>query len=140
MANSTIKKVTKKDNYKELMTYVPTDRQDLIDFINHEIELLEKKRSNGNSKANKQVANNVELVYNALASVGKAVSITELIAQTDLSALANEENIVNPQKVSPYMKKLVESKRVKSYKDKKRTLFEIVVEDIDTDTDNETEE
>lgn len=137
MANSIVKKVTKKDNYKELMTYVPTNRQDLIDFINHEIELLEKKRSNGNSKANKQVADNVELVYNALVSVGKAVSITELIANTDLSALANDGGVVTTQRISAYMKKLVESGRVKSYKDKKRTLFEIVVEDTDTDTDND---
>lgn len=134
MANSIVKKVTKKDNYKELMTYVPTNRQDLIDFIKHEIELLEKKRSNGNSKANKQVADNTELVYNALVSVGKAVSITELIANTDLSALANDEGVVTTQRVSAYMKKLVESGRAKSYKDKKKTLFEIVV------TDNETEE
>jgi hypothetical protein len=135
MANSNVKKVTKKDNYKELMTYVPTDRQDLVDFINHEIELLDRKKSNGNSKANKQVADNVELVYNALASVGKAVTVTELIAQSDLSALANEEHIVTTQRVRAYIGKLIESGRVKSYKDKKRTLFEIVVTETDTDND-----
>lgn len=134
MANSNVKKVTKKDNYKELMTYVPTDRQDLIDFINHEIELLEKKRSNGSSKANKQVADNTELVYNALVSVKKAVATAELIAQTDLSPLANEFGIVSTQKVSFYLNKLVEVNRARSYKDKKKkTLFEAIIIDGETE-------
>ena len=125
-------KITKKDNFKALLSIVETmGRNDLVDFINHEIELLDKKKSNGNAKANKQVADNTELVYNALVGVGKAVTITELIAQTDLSALANEEHIVTTQRVSAYMKKLVDSGRVISTKDKKRTLFSVV------DTDNE---
>lgn len=126
MANSNVKKVTKKDNYKELMTYVPTDRQDLIDFINHEIELLEKKRSNGSSKANKQVADNVELVYNALVTYGKPATASDLIAHTDLTALANENEIVSTQRVSAYLKKLVDSGRVTKSTDKKKTYFSIV--------------
>ena len=127
-------KITKKDNFKALLSIVEDlGRNDLVDFINHEIELLDKKKSNGNAKANKQVADNVELVYNALASVGKAVTVTELIAQTDLTALANEEHIVTTQRVRAYIGKLIESGRVKSYKDKKKTLFEIVA----TDTDSE---
>ena len=123
-------KITKKDNFKALLSIVETmGRNDLVDFINHEIELLDKKKSNGNAKANKQVADNVELVYNALVGVGKAVTITELIAQTDLSALANEEHIVTTQRVSAYMKKLVDSGRVISTKDKKRTLFSVATEE-----------
>ena len=132
MANSNVKKPTKKEMYTLIAT-LNADNTEIVEFCKHEIELLDRKKSNGNTKANKQVADNVELVYNALASVGKAVSITELIAQTDLSALANVEHIVTTQKVSAYLKKLIESGRAKSYKDKKRTLFEIVV----TDTDNE---
>lgn len=126
MANSTVKKVTKKDNYKELMTYVPTDRQDLIDFINHEIELLEKKRSNGNSKANKQVADNTEIVYNALVEYGKSATVSDLIANADLSALAVDGNIVSTQKVSAYLKKLVDGGRVVKTVDKKKTYFSVV--------------
>lgn len=136
MANSNVKKMTKKEMYNLIAT-LNADNTEIVEFCKHEIELLDRKKSNGNTKANKQVAENMELVYNALVSVGKAVTITELIAQTDLSALANEEHIVNTQKVSPCMKKLVESGRVKSYKDKKKTLFEIVVTDTETDTDND---
>ena len=126
MANSTVKKVTKKDNYKELMAYVPTNRKDLIDFINHEIELLKKKRSNGNSKANKQVADNVELVYNALVAYGKPETVSDLIVHTDLSALAVDGNIVSTQKVSAYLKKLVDGGRVAKTVDKKKTYLSVI--------------
>ena len=123
-------KITKKDNFKALLSIVETmGRNDLVDFINHEIELLDKKKSNGNAKANKQVADNTELVYNALVSVGKAVTITELIAQTDLSALANEEHIVTPQRISAYTKKLVDSGRIIATKDKKKTYFSVATEE-----------
>jgi predicted transcriptional regulator len=88
--------------------------------------LLDRKKSNGNTKANKQATENTELVYNALVSVGKAVTITELIAQTDLSALANEDHIVTTQKISAYLKKLVESGRVVKTTDKKKTYFMVV--------------
>lgn len=119
------KKMTKKEMYNLIAT-LNADNAEIVEFCKHEIELLDRKKSNGNSKANKQVADNVELVYNALVSVGKAVSITELIAQTDLSALANEEHIVTSQRVSAYMKKLVESGRVEKFTDKKKTYFKIV--------------
>lgn len=133
MANSNVKKPTKKENLTNFIARYPNDSE-LVAYCKHEIELLEKKRSNGNSKANKQVADNTDLVYNALVSVGKAVATAELIAQTDLSALKNEFGVVSIQRVSAYLKKLVESGRAKSYKDKKKTLFEAIV------TDNETEE
>lgn len=138
MANSTVKKMTKKEMYNLIAT-LNADNTEIVEFCKHEIELLDRKKSNGNTKANKQVADNVELVYDALVSVGKAVSITELIANTDLSALANDGGVVTTQRISAYMKKLVESDRVKSYKDKKRTLFEIVVTDTDTDIDTDND-
>lgn len=126
MANSTVKKVTKKDNYKALLSIVPTDRQDLIDFINHEIELLEKKTSNGNSKKNQAITDNMEVVYNALVSVGKPCTISELITLADLSALANENGVVTTQRVSAYMSKLKAENKVKSEVIKKQTYFSIV--------------
>lgn len=126
MANSNVKKPTKRENYQEVLTYIPTDNQRLIDFINHEIELLERKKSNGNSKANKQVADNVDLVYNALVGYGKPATVSDLIANADLSALAVDGNLVSTQRVSAYLKKLVDGGRVEKYTDKKKTYFKIV--------------
>ena len=121
------KKVTKREKFEMLKALV-ADSAMLVEFIDHEIELLDKKKSNGNAKANEKMEKSVELVYNALVSVGRAVTASELIAETDLSALANESGIVSTQKVSSMFKKLKEQGKVESYTDKKKTYFQVVVE------------
>ena len=70
----------------------------------------------------------VELVYNALVSVDKAITVSELIAESDLSGLENESGVVSTQKVSALLKKLVDSGRVEKFSDKKKTYFRVVTE------------
>ena len=118
------KKMTKKEMYNLIAT-LNADNTEIVEFCKHEIELLDRKKSNGNAKANKQVADNVELVYNALATYGKPATASDLIAHTDLTALANENEIVSTQRVSAYLKKLVDSGRVAKFTDKKKTYFSI---------------
>ena len=111
---------------KEMFTLIATlnaSNQEIVDFCNHEIELLEKKKSNGNAKANEKMEKSVDLVYNALVSVDRAVTASELIAETDLSALENESGVVSTQKVSAMLKKLVDSGKVEKFIDKKKTYF-----------------
>lgn len=118
------KKMTK----KEMFTLIATElagNPAIVEFCNHEIELLDRKKSNGNAKANEKMEKSVELVYNALVQVNRAVTTSELIAETDLSALANESKVVSTQKVSALLKKLVDSGRVEKYTDKKKTYFNI---------------
>lgn len=119
------KKVTKREKFEMLKALVK-DNTMLVEFIDHEIELLDKKKSNGNAKANEKMEKSVELVYNALVSVGRAVTASELIAEVDLTALANESGVVSTQKVSAMFKKLKEQGKVESYTDKKKTYFKIV--------------
>jgi hypothetical protein len=119
------KKVTKREKFEMLKALV-ADNAMLVEFIDHEIELLDKKKSNGNAKANEKMEKSVELVYNALVSVGKPVTASELIAETDLSELENESGVVSTQKVSAMFKKLKEQGRVESYVDKKKTYFQLV--------------
>jgi hypothetical protein len=119
------KKMTKKEMYNLIAT-LNADNTEIVEFCKHEIELLDRKKSNGNSKANKQATENTEIVYNALASVGKPATVSDLIAHTDLTALVSENEIVSTQKVSAYLKKLVDSGRVAKYTDKKKTYFSIV--------------
>lgn len=121
------KKMTKKEMYTLIATLLASNEK-VVDFCNHEIELLDNKKSNGNAKANEKMEYAVELVYNALASVGKAVAVSELIAETDLSALANESGVVSTQKVSALLKKLVDGGKVEKYTDKKKTYFRIKAE------------
>lgn len=118
------KKVTKREKFEMLKALVK-DNAMLVEFIDHEIELLDKKKSNGNAKANEKMEKSVELVYNALVSVGRAVSASELIAETDLGELANESGIVSTQKVSAYLNKLVAVGKVIKFTDKKKTYFKV---------------
>ena len=119
------KKMTKKEMFALIAT-LNASNQAIVDFCNHEIELLDNKKSNGNKKANEKVAKETEIVYNALVSVGRAVSASELIAETDLTALENESGVVSTQKVSAMLKKLVESGKVEKFTDKKKTYFKVV--------------
>lgn len=119
------KKMTKKEMFTLIAT-LNASNQEIVDFCNHEIELLDNKKSNGNKKANEKVAKETEIVYNALVSVGRAVSASELIAETDLTALENESGVVSTQKVSAMLKKLVESGKVEKFTDKKKTYFKVV--------------
>ena len=119
------KKMTKKEMFTLIAT-LNADYKAIVDFCNHEIELLDNKKSNGNKKANEKVAKEVEIVYNALVSVDRAVTASELIAETDLTALKNESGVVSTQKVSALLKKLVDSGKVEKYTEKKTTYFKIV--------------
>ena len=121
------KKMTKKEMFTLIATLNATN-QEIVDFCNHEIELLERKKSNGNAKANEKMEYAVELVYNALAKCNKSVTASELIAMGGLDELANESGVVSTQKVSALLKKLVDSGKVERMVDKKKTYFRIVTE------------
>lgn len=117
--------MTKRDYYNEIIA-IATERErtDLVDFAKHEIELLDKKKSSGKDKVNETVLAGVELVYNELAKVDKATA-TELIAKGGLTALANADGIVTTQKVSAYLKKLVDCGRAVKVVEKKKTYFSV---------------
>ena len=52
------KKMTKKEMFTLIAT-LNASNQEIVDFCNHEIELLEKKKSNGNAKANEKMEKSV---------------------------------------------------------------------------------
>ena len=119
--------MTKKEMFNLIAT-LNADNEEIVAFCNHEIELLDKKKSNGNAKANEKMEQAVELVYTALSQTNRAVTTSELIAEHSLTELANESGVVSTQKVSALLKKLVDNKRVEKYTDKKKTYFYIKTE------------
>ena len=121
------KKMTKKEMFTLIAT-LNASNQEIVDFCKHEIELLEKKKSNGNAKANEKMEQAVELVYNALVSAIVPVSASELFAKGGLDELANEFGVVSTQKVSAYLNKLVAVGKVEKHIDKKKTYFKVVTE------------
>jgi hypothetical protein len=118
------KKMTKKQKFEMLKALV-ADNAMLVEFIDHEIELLDNKKSKGNAKANEKMEKSVELVYEALANAVVPMTASELIAKGGLDELANEFGVVSTQKVSAYLNKLVASGRVVKSVDKKKTYFRV---------------
>ena len=121
MANS---KMTKKDWFATIRTMVEgsgNEREDeILAFIDHEVELLEKKSSkSGQTKTQKENVEVVAKIENALREVGKAVTITELqTASEEMSAYSN-------QKLSALLKQMVSKGTVVRTEDKKKAYFSL---------------
>lgn len=116
-----IKKMTKKDYFKELKELV-IDRQDLVDFIDHEIELLSKKSSKV-APTKTQVENEKikEKIVATLVELGKYATITEIQnANTELADLSN-------QKISALLKQLYDNQVIDKVIDKKKAYFKASV-------------
>ena len=116
------KKITKRDNFNKLLTIreVAEDTQ-LVEFINHELELLDRKSAShstaktANQKANEEIKTKI---IDALVQLGKS-TISELQAGSE--EMAEYSN----QKLSALLKQLVDSKQVVRTMKKKKAYFEV---------------
>lgn len=114
------KKVTKKERFAKLYALVENsnaeDKADLLGFIDHEVELLEKKSSKvtltATQKANLEV---IETIKEVLADKPNS-TVSELIKDERLSAYTN-------QKISALLKKLIDGGEVEKSTDKKVSRF-----------------
>ena len=119
-------KLTKRDYFKMLAGVVENSGADnkevLQAFINHELELLDKKSaSRGTATTAKQKENEdlKEYILGALTEINRAVTITELQAEdARLGELTN-------QKISAMLKQLVDNNQVTKVVDKKKSYFKI---------------
>ena len=118
------KKMTKKEWFAVLASVVEASEMEnkieALAFINHEVELLEKKSAkSGQTKTQKENAEILVKIKAELAEVGKAVTITELQAAS--AEMAQYSN----QKLSALLKKLVESGEVVKTTEKKKSYFAV---------------
>lgn len=116
------KRMTKRDYFSRLIEIVESanvdNAEEIINFLNHEIE-LSKKKSNVKTKTQKENEGLMEVVFGALAEVGRPVTVTELQgASEEVGAMSN-------QKVSALLKKLKDAGRVVRVDDKKKAYFSI---------------
>ena len=116
-------KMTKRDYFNAILavlaTVEDTDVSGLTAFVNHEIELLENKRSS--TKPTKTQTENLavkETIVSVLKEMGKPATITEM--QKFSADLAE----FSCQKLSALLKQLVENdKTVTKVTEKKKTYF-----------------
>ena len=109
-------KKTKKDLFLEVREVV-AGNEELVAFIDHELELLNKKASTKSTKVNEEQVALMEKIVNALNEIARPVTISEL--QKENAEMAEYSN----QKLSAMLKKLVDSKQVTKMVDKKKSYF-----------------
>ena len=117
-----VKKLTKKEMFGKLIELAQeNDRADLIEFCEHEIELLNKKAStSGQTKTQAENEKIKVVIIEELTRIARAVTISELIKESE--TLGQYSN----QKLSALLKQMVENdKTVTKIIDKKKSLFTI---------------
>lgn len=112
-------KPTKRERYAEIRTLIPEDRTDLLEFIDNEVELLNKKNASHSNKPTERQKENADLIpviYEGMVE-GKQYTVSDLIAE--LPALAE----MNTQRVTPILGKMVKEVLVTNEKVKGRTYY-----------------
>ena len=115
--NST--KVTKRMRFEQIKSLI-SDNEELVAFIDHEIELLDKKNSRSGKPTKTQVENETikNTIFNTLQTTNKPMTVTQLLATEELNGLSN-------QKVSALLTQLRESNKVVRTVEKKVAYYSI---------------
>ena len=118
------KKMTKKEMFAMVMEVLATtdsvNKEDMLNFIQHEIDLLERKSSSPKKTAS-QLGNErimVELIE-ALAEVGEPVTISQLWEKVPTTKAYSN------QKISALLRKMIEEGKVVKVTDKKKSYFSL---------------
>lgn len=115
------KKITKRERYEQIKALVK-DNAELVEFCDHEIELLVKKNSAEKKPTANQVANEgiKATILASLVESGKAMQIADISKSNEaLKDLAN-------QKISALLRQLVAEGKVERTEDKRKAYFKAV--------------
>ena len=115
-----MEKMTKKEMFEMIKGVCANDTR-IVEFCEHEIELLNRKSSKSTQTKTQIENENIKgAIVNALTEIAKPVTITEM--QELNTEMANYSN----QKLSALLKQLVENdKKVVKTIDKKKSYFTI---------------
>ena len=111
-------KKKKREFFGEIREIVK-ENTELVEFIDHELELLDKKTSAKSTKVNTEQVELMDKIVNALNEIGRSVTISEL--QKENAEMAEYSN----QKLSAMLKKLVDNGEVTKVVDKKKSYFKV---------------
>jgi hypothetical protein len=114
-----MQKITKKEMFAKIREVV-IDNEEMVAFIDHEVELLDKR--NTNKKPTKVQEENVVLmdkILEVLADYPNGATASEVLAS------AEEFNGLSNQKITALLTKLKNDGKVVPTKDKKRTIFTV---------------
>lgn len=117
MAN---KKMTKRDYFNELLNIAEVKANKvMVDFINHELELLEKKNASKSTALTKEQKANLELKDQIIEEMveGKCYTISDMQKELDCC-----KELTN-QKISAMVRQLMAEGKVKRTEDKRKAYF-----------------
>ena len=116
--SASVRKPTKREMFTELLN-LPGLSQAQIDFINHEIELLNKKNSGEKKPTATQIANEAlkTAIFEGM-EINRLYTVTEVIKEVPACAGLNN------QKISPLMNQMVEAGLLKKSTEKRRSYFQ----------------
>ena len=131
-----MKKPTKKENFEKIIEILQmNDREDLVEVMQHEIELIEKKKANGKmTKTQEENTNIKKMILTELERIGEPVTITDLINKSES---INKATAGSNQKVSALMTQLKDANKVIRIQEGKKATFRLAVEDDLIETENE---
>jgi hypothetical protein len=117
------KKMTKKEKFALIAETIATveveNKAEMLDFINHEIELLNKKSGkSGQTKTQKENELLKENLLNAFESMDRPVTISEF-QEKSAAPIASLSN----QKLSALLNQLVKAEKMVKTVEKKRSYF-----------------
>ena len=126
-------KLTKKENFENLLKIEEVrSNADLVEFINHEIDLLNKKsasRKLGSTKSSQQNIEIMQKIKEVLAKQNEPIMIKDLLKNTELSTYTYEDKdemkTLTSQKISALIKKMLENGEVQRTVEKGNAYFSI---------------
>ena len=120
-------KVTKRERFEQIKALV-SNNAELVAFIDHEIELLNKKNSRSGKPTKTQVENETikAQIISVLERVGKPMTVTQLLAESEFAGLSN-------QKISALLTQLRKSDEVVRTIEKKVAFYSLPDEVEDTE-------
>lgn len=113
-----VKKVTKRERFEQIKALL-ADNKELVEFCDHELELLAKKNASDKKATPNQVANEgiKDTIVEALTANGDKMTVTDIQKSLD-TELSN-------QKISSLLRQLVADGKVARVEDKRKAYFTV---------------
>lgn len=118
-----MKKTTKTENFKIIIEVLKANnREDLVEVMQHEIDLIEKKRANGKMTKTQEANESIKALILQALEGKEPMSITELLnSNEELNKAVNGSN----QKLSALMTQLKNTKEVVRTTNGKKAVFSL---------------
>lgn len=122
------KNPTKRENFVKAIEVVKDTHPELAEFFAHEIELLDKKNSRTKSKSNRENEVLAEMLKEQLKTIGRPVTITELMQESVLvrDYICENGRPLTNQKITSIFSKLIDTDEIVKTTEKRKSYYRVV--------------